>query len=60
VFEGELMARIGTPDTERTDYMVMLSLRLRGDVLNGDVTAAGIGGSRARNALSHWLEVKRQ
>lgn len=60
VFRGELAARIGTPDTERTPYTIGLTLRLRGDVLNGDASAEGIEGPRVRNALSHWLELKKQ
>jgi CubicO group peptidase (beta-lactamase class C family) len=60
VFRGYLAARIGTPDTERTPYTIELSLRLRGDVLNGDASADGIDGPRVRNALSHWIELKKQ
>lgn len=60
VFHGELSARIGTPDTERYQYNVELSLRLRDNVLNGDATASGVDGPRVRNALSHWLELKKQ
>ena len=60
VFTGELSARIGTPDTERYEYVVQLSLRLRGDVLNGDAAAGDVDGPRVRNTLSHWLELKKQ
>ncbi|HEY5755379.1 MAG TPA: serine hydrolase domain-containing protein [Steroidobacter sp.] len=60
VFRGQLATRIGTPDTERYEYIVELTLRLRGDVLNGDASAGDVEGPRVRNALSHWLEVKKQ
>ena len=59
VFSGELAACIGTPDTERYEYVVELSLRLRDNVLNGDATSSGVDGPRVRNALSHWLELAR-
>jgi CubicO group peptidase (beta-lactamase class C family) len=60
VFHGYLASRIGTPDTERTPYTIELSLRLRGDVLNGDASADGTDGPRVRNALAHWIELKKQ
>lgn len=60
VFSGELRARIGTADTERHDYTVSLSLRLRGEVLNGAARASGIDTPRVRNVLTHWLELKKQ
>lgn len=70
VFSGDLAARIGTPDTERFDYIVRLSLTLRGDVLNGSATAifrtkslastlGRIDGPRVRSALSHWVDLSR-
>jgi hypothetical protein len=37
-----------------------LTLRLRGDVLNGDASSGDVEGPRVRNALSHWLELKKQ
>jgi CubicO group peptidase (beta-lactamase class C family) len=59
-FSGEFVSRIGTPDTERTPYTIELSMRLRGNVLNGDAEASGSPGPGVRNALSHWLELKRE
>lgn len=61
VFSGELAARIGTPDTDRYADIVFLSLTLRGDVLNGGATARATddGFPRVRNALTHWLELRR-
>lgn len=60
VFQGNLNARIGTPDTERMRYVVELNLHLRGDVLNGAATAVGEDVPRVRNALTQWLELKKQ
>jgi hypothetical protein len=60
IFSGELAVRIGTPDTDRYAYTVSLSLRLRGDVLNGAATAIAVEGPRERNALSHWIELRRE
>lgn len=59
VFSGDLAARIGTPDTDRYAYTVSLSMQLRGDVLNGSASAIAVESPRARNALSHWIELKR-
>jgi CubicO group peptidase (beta-lactamase class C family) len=58
-FTGELSARIGTEDTERYRYVPRLSLKLRGDVLDGACTATGVPGPRMRNALSHWVRLRR-
>jgi CubicO group peptidase (beta-lactamase class C family) len=60
VFSGEFAGRIGTPDTERYEYTIKLSLRLRGEVLNGAATAANVDAPRTRNGLTHWLAVTKQ
>jgi CubicO group peptidase (beta-lactamase class C family) len=60
IFSGELAVRIGTPDTNRYAYTVSLSLQLRGDVLNGSATAIAVESPRERNALSHWIELRRE
>lgn len=59
-FSGSLAAHIGTPDTERYQYTISLSLRLRGEVLNGSATAVGADNVRVRNGLTHWVELKRE
>lgn len=59
---GVFNGRIGTPDTERYDYTIQLSLKKRGDVLNGAAIAVGIfptPDGRVRNALAHWLELRK-
>ncbi|WP_293861557.1 serine hydrolase domain-containing protein [Steroidobacter sp.] len=61
VLNGVFAARIGTPDTERYDYTVLLSLRLRGQVLNGSATAVSVRDkARTHAALAHWLELSKQ
>lgn len=59
-FTGEVGARILTPDAERYAHTIALSLTLRRDVLNGSATAADIEGPRVRNALTYWIELKKQ
>lgn len=59
LFTGELMARIGTPDTERGEYTISLTLKLRGDVLNGAAHALCFV-PRMRNALAHWVELRKE
>lgn len=56
---GELRATLGTPDTERYRYTVQLALRQQGGGLSGAATAVGELEPRVRNALSHWLELKK-
>lgn len=60
IFSGDLAVRIGTPDTDRYTYTVSLSLQLRGDVLNGSASAIAVSSPRERNALSHWIELRKE
>lgn len=57
---GRTMGDLGTDDVGKYPYAVHLSLRLRGQVLNGALTAVGLPGRRMRNALSHWVELTRE
>jgi CubicO group peptidase (beta-lactamase class C family) len=57
-FGGEFMGRIGTPDTDQYRYRISLSLRLRGESLNGTATAIQEPGPRGRAALSHWVSLQ--
>jgi CubicO group peptidase (beta-lactamase class C family) len=59
-FVGELQARIGTPDTDRYPYTVTLVLNPARDRLSGAAIAVGDAGPRVRNALSAWIELKRE
>jgi CubicO group peptidase (beta-lactamase class C family) len=56
---GSFMGDIGTEDANRTRYVLSLSLKLRGDVLNGAMTAQSLPGKRVGNALTHWVELKK-
>lgn len=56
---GQLRATIGTPDTERFPYVVVLSLRQQGGALSGSATALQESEPRVRNALSHWIELRK-
>jgi CubicO group peptidase (beta-lactamase class C family) len=57
---GNLTGDIGTEDANRTRYTLALSLKLRGDVLNGALTAQSLPGRRVGNALTHWVELKKE
>jgi len=57
-FVGELAARLHTPDTDRYEYTIGLSLQLRGGKLSGAAMANDTpGGLRQRSTLGHWLEL---
>lgn len=61
---GQMAARIDTPDTLRYPNTIRLSLTLRDDVLNGSATNVDWGNGlphdpRARNALTHWIELRK-
>ena len=57
---GNLTGDIETEDANRTRYTLALSLKLRGDVLNGAMTAQSLPGRRVGNALTHWVELKKE
>jgi CubicO group peptidase (beta-lactamase class C family) len=57
---GAMMGDIGTDDASRRAHTLSLSLKLRGDVLNGAMTALSLPGRRVGNALTHWVELKKQ
>jgi CubicO group peptidase (beta-lactamase class C family) len=57
---GSFSGDIGTEDANRTRYTLSLSLKLRGDVLNGAMTAQSLPGRRVGNALTHWVELKKE
>jgi CubicO group peptidase (beta-lactamase class C family) len=65
-FSGEMIGDIGTEDTQRRPYHLLLQLKRRGEVLNGAVIArthqneeGGAPGKRVGNALSHFTELKK-
>lgn len=56
VFAGD----IRTDDANHRPYHLHLNLVRRGEVMNGSLTAKSLPNSRTGNALSYWVEVKRQ
>lgn len=56
--KGRMMGDIGTEDANRRKYHLHITLKLRGQVLNGSMTAISLPGQKMGNALSHWMEVK--
>lgn len=59
-FNGILPARIPNPDTEGYTYAVRLTLKLRGNVLNGVAIAQGDSDNdRERAALGHWISLSK-
>lgn len=59
---GDVPIRIDVPELGGHEYIVTLSLHLRGSALNGSALASGRPGAsaRQRSALSYWVEVTRQ
>ena len=58
--EGRLSGDIGTEDANRRPYFLSVTLYLRGPVLNGAMTAHSLPGRRVGNALTHWVELRKQ
>ena len=50
---------IRTEDANRRPYVLVLSLRRRGRLLNGSVTALSPSSPKLPNALSSWVELKK-
>ncbi len=57
---GQMMGDVGTGDASRRPHTIGLSLKLRGNVLNGGATALSIPGRRAGNALTSWVELRKE
>jgi hypothetical protein len=57
---GRMLGNIGTDDAGRRPYALSFSLKLRGDVLNGAASAISMPGRRSGNALTQWVELKKQ
>ena len=57
---GRMTGDIGTEDSNRRPYVLALSLKLRGEALNGAMTAQSLPAKRVGNALTHWVEIKKQ
>jgi CubicO group peptidase (beta-lactamase class C family) len=57
---GRMMGNIGTEDANRRLYHLHVSLKLRENTLNGAIMAISLPGQKMGNALSHWMEIKKQ
>jgi CubicO group peptidase (beta-lactamase class C family) len=57
---GRMTGDIGTEDANRRRHSLRLTLKLRGDVLNGPASAISLPGRRSGNALTQWVELKKQ
>ncbi|MDA1312175.1 MAG: serine hydrolase [Acidobacteria bacterium] len=63
VEDGNLTGRfdgdIGTADASKREYDLRFSLQRSGDKLSGLVTALSVPGSKLSNALTSWVELRR-
>jgi hypothetical protein len=50
---------IGAPDANRREYALHFSLRPRGDILNGALSAIGKSSPKLPNALTSWVELQK-
>ncbi|MDA0745369.1 MAG: serine hydrolase [bacterium] len=57
---GKLLGDLGTEDAAKHPYHLHLDLHLRGNLLNGAISAVSLPNPRYGNALSHWTELKKQ
>jgi len=56
VFSGD----VRTKDANRRPYNLRLEVKKRDDALNGSLIALSLPGKWVGNALTHWIQVKRQ
>ncbi|MEO8453002.1 MAG: serine hydrolase domain-containing protein [Gemmatimonadota bacterium] len=56
---GQFAGDIGTGDANRRPYRLRLEVKLRGNVLNGGLTAQTVPANRIGNGLTYWIELKR-
>jgi hypothetical protein len=57
---GRMMGDIGTEDANRHPYHLHITLKLRSQTLNGAMTAISLPGPWLGNALSHWVELRKE
>jgi CubicO group peptidase (beta-lactamase class C family) len=57
---GAMLGDLGTEDASRTPHTLSLTLKLRGNVLVGGITAMSLPAKRVGNALTHWVELKKE
>lgn len=58
-FRGTMTGDIGTADANRTKYVLALELKQRGGTWSGGITARSLPAKRAGNALTYWVELRR-
>jgi CubicO group peptidase (beta-lactamase class C family) len=56
---GEMLGDLDTEDTRRRPYHLDVTLKLRGDALNGTLHAISLPSERSGFALGHWVELRR-
>lgn len=56
---GQFLSDIQSEDTAKRPYFLAMSLKLRGDVFGGPVTAISQPGKRIGNALTSWAELRK-
>ena len=56
---GEFHGDLGTDDINRVKYKLRLDVKFRQSKLNGSLIAVPVPEKRVRNALTHWVELKR-
>jgi CubicO group peptidase (beta-lactamase class C family) len=59
VLSGIFAGDVGTVDANRRPYNLRLEVKKRDDVLNGSLIATSLPGRQVGNALTHWIEVRR-
>ena len=57
---GTMMGDIGTEDASRTPHTLSVTLKLRSGALVGGMTALSLPAKRVGNALTHWVELKKE
>ena len=57
---GTMQGDIGTEDASRTPHTLSLTLRLRNGVLVGGVTAMSLPARKVGNALTYWVELRKE
>jgi CubicO group peptidase (beta-lactamase class C family) len=60
ILVGRFAGDVDTTDASRKPHTISLTLKLRGDILNGSAASISLGDARGANAQSHWIELKKQ
>jgi hypothetical protein len=60
LLRGEFLSTVPTPDAQAFAHHVRFALERTDDRLTGFATALPEPNPKVRNALSHWLELRRE